>query len=252
MPDLGPVQYLSTMDEIWAAVSSGAVDSAVLTGETTNSGLGEIAARLLASETDLYVNGEILVPYHCMLLGKPGTSLDRIRLVLGHGSLIHCRGFLGERLPQAEVRMHDQNSVAAAAEVLAGEGDVAVVGTLASAEKNGLAVLEREIDRGSVGAWWIMSRGLRASSGPDVVVVRVSAAIGALDDLLARARSVDMTLRGIAPVSRHGIFRYDYLVVLASKNRSTSPQEALAGLPGSRLIGAFESMSVDTPDLAAG
>jgi prephenate dehydratase len=242
LPELGPVRYLPTMDEIWAAVSSGAVDSAVLTSETTNSGLQEIAAHLLAPATELYVNGEVLVPYHCMLLGKPGTSLGRIRLVLGHGSLIHCRGFLAERLPQAEVRMHDQNSLAAAAEVLAGDGDVAVVGTLLAAEKNGLAVLARDVDRGSVGAWWIMSRELRVSPRADVVVVAVS---GAVADLLARARAGNMTLRGIAAVSGGSLFRYDYLVVLSGAGAPASPRETVAGLAGCRLVGAFESVPVD-------
>ncbi|MGH3200823.1 MAG: prephenate dehydratase domain-containing protein [Streptosporangiaceae bacterium] len=244
MPGLGPVEYLSTMDEIWAAVSAGAVDSAVLTSETTNTGLDDIGRHLLAPEAALHVNGEILVPYHCMLLGRPGTSLDRIRLVLGHGSLVHCRGFLAERLPQAAVRMHDQNSLAAAAEVLAGDGDTAVVGTVLSAETNGLAVLERDIDRGSVGVWWIMSRELRIAPRPDVLVVGVSSADeGALGDLLGRARRVGLTLRGLTAVGAGSLFRYRYLVVLRSENPSASPQQALAGLTGSRLIGAFESIS---------
>lgn len=252
MPELGPVQYLSSMNEIWAAVSSGAVDSAVLTSETTNSGLEAIAGHLLASETDLYVNGEILVPYHCMLLGKPGTSLDRIRLVLGHGSLIHCRGFLAERLAQAEVRMHDQNSLAAAAEVLAGDGDIAVVGTLLSAETNGLAVLARDIDRGSVGAWWIVSRELRASSRPDVLIVRVnSAAEGALGGLLGRMQGAGLALRGIAAVGSGSIFCYDYLVVSRTTNPSMSPPGALAALTGCRLVGAFESVTADASGLVS-
>jgi prephenate dehydratase len=251
MPWLGPVQYLSTMDEIWAAASSGAVDSAVLTSETTNTGLEEIAGQLLQSETGLHVNGEILVPYHCMLLGKPGASLDRIRLVLGHGSLVHCRGFLAERLPQAQVRRHDQNSLAAAAEVLAGDGDIAVVGTLLSAEANGLAVLERDIDRGSVGAWWIISRELRVSSRPDVLVAGVSsAAEGALDGLLGRVQGAGLRLRGIAAVGGGSIFRYGYLVVFGISNPSASPPHVLKGLTGCRLIGAFESISADAPQPA--
>jgi prephenate dehydratase len=254
MPGLGPVQYLSTMDEIWAAVSSGAVDSAVLTSETSNTGLEAIAGQLLGSVTDLHVNGEILVPYHCMLLGKPGTSLDRIRLVLGHGSLVHCREFLAERLPWAQVRMHDQNSLAAAAEVLAADGDIAVVGTLLSARTNGLAVLERDIDRGSVGAWWILSRELRTARRPDVLVVGVSAAAeGVLGELLARIPDAGLSLRGIAAVGGGSIFRYDYLVVCRTSGASQAqePASVLTGLPGCRLIGAIESVLADVPDLVS-
>lgn len=244
MPGLGPVAYLPTMDEVWAAVCAGAVESAVLTSETTNTGLEEIARRLLAPGTCLHVNGEILVPYHCALLGKPGTTLDRIRLVLGHGSLVHCREFLAERLPHAAVRMHGQNSLAAAAEVLAGDGDVAVVGTLLSAQTNGLAVLARDIDRGSVGAWWIMSRELRIGARPDVLIVGAgSADEGGLGDLLSQARVAGLTLRGLAAVGGGSLFRYQYLVILANEIPSRPPQEALSGVTGSRLIGAFESIS---------
>lgn len=243
-PDLGRVQYLSAMEDVWAAVSSGTADSAVLTSETTNTGLEEIARRLLQPESGLHVNGEILVPYHCMLLGKPGTSLDRIRLVLGHGSLVHCRAFLAERLPQAQVRMHDQNSLAAAAEVLAGDGQVAVVGTLLSAKENGLAVLAPDIDRGSVGAWWIMSRELRLSQRPDVLVLGVSPDAGdVLGEIFGRLHATGRTLRGIAAVGGGGIFRYGYLAVFRNGTSSESPLQALAGLAGCRLIGAFESVS---------
>ncbi len=42
MPELGPV-------EIWAAVSARTVDSAVLTSETSNTGLEAMAKRLLAA-----------------------------------------------------------------------------------------------------------------------------------------------------------------------------------------------------------
>jgi prephenate dehydratase len=148
--------------------------------------------------------------------------------------------------------MHDQNSLAAAAEVLAGDGGIAVVGTQLSAETNGLAVLARDIDRGSVGAWWIMSRELRVSSRPDVLVVRVSSAAGgALAELLGRMQSAGATLRGIAAVSRGSIFRYDYLVVFRTENPSVPPAEALAGLTGCRLAGAFESVSAEAPGLVS-
>lgn len=248
-PELGPVQYLPTMDEIWAAASSGAVDSAVLTSETTNTGLAEIAEHLLAPGTGLHVNGEILVPYHCLLLGKPGTKLDDIRLVLGHGSLVHCRRFLGEHLPQAEVRMHEKNSLAAAQEVLAADGATAVVGTELSAQSNGLAVLARDVDLGSVGAWWIMSRELRVSPRPDVILIGVSSASGAaLGGLLTRAQAAGLTVRSIAAVGTGSIFSYDYLVAFRAPGVPASAAEDLAGLAGCRLIGAFESASADPAD----
>jgi prephenate dehydratase len=251
IPELGPVRYLPTVDEVWAAAASGAVDSAVLTSETTNTGLQEIAGRLLAPETGLHVNGEILVPYHCMLLGKPGTRLDGIRLVLGHGSLVHCRRFLAERLPRAEVRLHEKNSLAAAAEVLAADGDIAVVGTALSAQANGLALLERDVDGGSVGAWWIMSRELRVSPRPDVVLIGVSPPSGdVLGDLLTRAQAAGLAFRGIAAVGSGSIFSYRYLVAFRAAAAESAAAAELAALPGCRLIGAFDSISAESPESA--
>ncbi len=253
MPQLSSVRYFDTIDEIWTAVSTGVVDSAVLSSETTHTGLGAMARRLIASEADLHVTGEVLVRYRCMLLGKPGASLEGIRLVLGHNSLDQCREFLAGELAQAEVRMHDQNSVAAAAEVLASEGDIAVVGTQRSAETTGLTVLASDIDRGSVGAWWIMSRELRVSPHPDVLVVRVSSAVeGGLSDLLGRMRSTrGVTLRGIAAVSIGSIFRYDYIAVFSNKTSSILPLETFAGLAECQLIGAFESVSAEARGLVS-
>lgn len=253
MPQLGSVRYFNTIDEIWTAVSSGVVDSAVLHGETTHSGLDAMARRLIASKADLHVTGELLARYRCMLLGKPGASLDRIRLVLGHNSLEQCRDFLADRLAQAEVRIHEQNSVAAAAEVLASSGEIAVVGTLRSAETTGLAVLAPDIDNGSVGAWWILSRELQLSPRPDVLVIQVSSAVeGGLSDLLGRMQSIEgVTLRGIAAVSSGSIFRYDYLAAFWSRSSSLSPLDTVAGLPGCRLVGAFESVSADADGLVS-
>lgn len=244
VPELGAARFFSTMEEIWAAAATGAVDSVVITSETSRTGVDAMARHLLASDADLYINGEILVPYQCMLLGKPNTRLDQIRLVLGHGSLVHCQAFLAERLPWAQVRMHNQNSLAAAQEVLAGDGSIAVVGTLHSADINGLAVLERDIDRGSVGAWWIISRDLRVSPRPDVLVVRVTSAVyGAVEGLLSRLNNADIRLRGIAAVPAGSIFSYDFVVVLCSTGPPLSAGDLIGDLAGCRLLGAFQSLS---------
>jgi prephenate dehydratase len=243
VPTLGDVRYFPTMDEVWDSIAMGAVDSGILTADSTHTGLSEIASYLLDPDRRFYVNGEGVIPYHCMLLAKPGTTMDRIKRVLGHGSLAQCREFLAERLPSADVRMHEQNSLSAAQEVLSGDGDLAVVGTELSAQKNGLAILERDIDRGSVGAWWVLSRELHEVPQPDVVVVGVSSSKPeSLTDLLVRMRELNLSPRGIAARNAGAVFRYDYLAVFAGNRLSRPASEVLDGLPGCRLLGAFESI----------
>jgi len=242
------ISYFATMDEVWDAMSAGVVDSGVLTSETTNYGLDEIAARLLGANRDLFVNAEILVPYRCMLLGKPGSATGDIRVVLGHGSLVHCRRYLAAHLPQAEVRMHEQNSLAAAAEVLAADGSVAVVGTIASARKNGLTILARDVDDAAVGAWWLVSRHCRVDPRAEVIAAAVDhSARESLVDVMIRARRSGLHLRSVTPVAAAGIFRHDVLVVFTvpEGTRVPSADALLNSLPGTRLVGAFRSTAAD-------
>ena len=81
-------------------------DIGVLGAETSSTGLTEIAERLIADDS-CSVLGEVVVPYRCMLLGKPGASIEQIRLVVGHGSLTgSLRRSLNTLLPNAELRIH--------------------------------------------------------------------------------------------------------------------------------------------------
>src|SRR5690606_21605883 len=113
--------------------------------------------QLLTAPCPIHVLDELLIPYHCSLFGKPGAALDRIRTVLGHGSVNQCMRFLRSRLPDAEVRiLHDQSSTAAAEIVAAGDGGEAVVAPSGAGARLGLEVLATEIDEGAVGLWWLI------------------------------------------------------------------------------------------------
>ena len=76
-----------------------------------------------------------------MLLGKPGASIEQITLVLGHGSLRLCERILNRLLPNAELQIHPENSMAAARDVMNSDGTVAVIGTSRSKEDLGLELL---------------------------------------------------------------------------------------------------------------
>ena len=135
--ELGHVVYCPTMAEVWEAIDSRTADIGILGAETSSTGLTEIAERLLDDDS-FSVLGEVVVPYNCMLLGKPGSSTEHIRLVVGHGSLRLCERSLRTLVPNAELRLHPQNSMAAALDVLKSDGSVAVVGTSRSKEEFGL------------------------------------------------------------------------------------------------------------------
>lgn len=152
-----PVAYYPTMDALWSALRAGEAEAILLTAESTHVGMTEVAAEVMR-DRELTVLAEVVLPYHCALLGKPGTQLRQVERVSGHGSLAQCRAYLRRELPWADVVVHRENSVVAAREVLAGDGSLAVVSSLGAAQVLGLAVLAEDVDDGSQGAWWVIGR----------------------------------------------------------------------------------------------
>jgi len=171
--DIRPlIGYRTSMDDVWEVLDTGAADGVLLTAESTHAGVTDVAARLLA-DSGLSVVAEVVVPYHCTLLGKSGTDLSRVRRVTGHGSLIQCQDYLSKMLPGVPVEIHRGNSMAAAEEVATGDGSVVVVGTLAAAERFRLEILAEDVDGGAEGAWWVLGKGPAATDG-DTAVVEIS------------------------------------------------------------------------------
>nr|MDT0661215.1 prephenate dehydratase domain-containing protein [Micromonospora sp. DSM 115978] len=235
-PDLDGPRYFPTMDDVVAAVLDGRIDLGVLTSETSNTACTETAARILAGEK-IFISDEIVVPYRCALLGRPGSRLADITHVGGHGSIRQCRRFLAERLPAATVEMHRQNSVVAAREVLAGDGSTAVIGTEAAARALGLEIIERDVDGGSVGGWWALSAALSVSPGADHLAVRVDGS-DELNEVLAQLSSLGLVVRTITNAPTGEIFRYRYLLVLHTWGGEPLSDQAIDAF-GPRIVGAF-------------
>lgn len=252
--DFDDIVYYDTMDDVWEAIASGEVGVGVLTAETTRTGFTETFHRLLDRTRPIFVLGEVIVPYRCMLLGKPGSRLEDIQLVLGHGSLRQCEAWLAANLPSAQVRVHALNSLAAAREVLAADGTVAVVGTQLSGEASGLEVMAADIDEGSVGTWWLMSRELAIGDQVDRVVVGVEASDpDVLRAVLVRMEAFGFRLRSMATVGRGDLFRYAHLLVLsAAQPRAASVTQILDDLPQCWVLGAFSSVEEHLPDRRTG
>ncbi|GAA4689841.1 prephenate dehydratase domain-containing protein [Phytohabitans rumicis] len=237
-PDLGGPEYFPTMDDVAAAVLDGRIEVGVLTSETSHTACTETAARLLAGER-LFIAEEIVVPYHCALLGKPGSRLADITHVGGHGSIRQCRRFLAERLPHATVEIHRQNSVEAAREVLDGDGSTAVIGTEAAAAALGLDIIERDVDGGSAGGWWALAATLAAPQGADHLAVRVDGS-AALNEALAHVARLGLVVRTITNAPTGEIFRYRYLLVLRTPAGEPLGDQAIDAF-GPQVVGIYRS-----------
>lgn len=235
-PGLGEPEYFPTMDDVVTAVLDGKIEYGVLTSETSHTACTETAARILAGEP-LFIAAEIVVPYRCALLGKPGATIEGITHVGGHGSIRQCRRFLAERLSGATVEIHRQNSVAAARSVLAGDGTSAVIGTSAAAAALGLSILARDVDDGAAGGWWALTAGLRITPGADHLAVLADGS-DALAEVLAALGPSGLAVRTITNAPTGEIFRYRYLLVLRTRDGGPVAGHVIEGLRP-RLAGAF-------------
>lgn len=233
--------YLPTMDDVVAAVLARTIDVGVLTSETSRTACTDTAARILSGDP-LFIVAEVVVPYHCALLVRPGTLLEDIRHVGGHGSLRQCGEFLRTHLPQASVQMHDLNSVVAAREVLAGDGTTAVVGTEALAQELGLEILTPDIDGGAAGGWWALAADPEHPDGADHVALRVEGS-DELNRVLAVLAVHGLTIRTITNQPSGEIFQYRYLITARTSDGRPLAADVVAGL-GSAVVGIFASAAV--------
>ncbi|WP_299813898.1 prephenate dehydratase [uncultured Jannaschia sp.] len=142
-PDHDPLPCRTFEDAI-AAVQSGRADLAML--PVDNSTYGRVAdIHRLLPESGLKIVGEAFVRVRIALLGRRGTTLDRIRHVRAHLVLLpQCRDFLAAHDITAETAA---DSAGAAAELArnGAETDGALASELA-AEIYGLDVLARDIE----------------------------------------------------------------------------------------------------------
>lgn len=232
------LSYFPTMDGVAEAILEGTIDIGVLTSETSNTACTDTFARILDGEP-LFVVDEVIVPYRCALLGQPGSSISELRHVGGHGSIRQCQAFIRSNLAHADVRMHRENSVVAAREVLDGDGTTAVIGTLAVAASLGLEVLAADIDNGSSGGWWALTSVPRYAPDSDVIALRAHRQ-GELEVLLKRCFTAGLAIRTVTNAPSGELFKYRYLLTATTTDGRPVPEHLIDELRPN-LVGVFSS-----------
>lgn len=129
------------IDAIFAAVAAGEIEAGVVPLENSLEGSVNITLDLLAHEYDLQVIGEVVLPVHHCLLGRPGTKIEEIKTIYSHPqALAQCRRTLKTLFP--EVCRRETGSTAEAVRlVAAGEEGAAALASRKAAELYGLEVL---------------------------------------------------------------------------------------------------------------
>jgi len=248
-PEFTEIVYFKTVEEIFDAVEDGRVAAAVAPEQMTNTGFHpRQQALLVAPGSRLHVAAETTHEYHCSLLGKPGASISQIRRVIGHtGSVTQSRRWLEKHLPRAEIEIVHTNSREAARTVLESDGTIASVATSGMADQFGLVQLAKDIDGGSVGSYWAMSREPLFSEAPTRLVVTgrfgdEGETRGQLSALVCKLANKGYVVQTISSQgSGEALYEFDYVLRFRGTGTLEEVRAALAPFRSARLAGAFEA-----------
>lgn len=145
---------LATIGEVLNATARGDIDVGFVPLENAIEGSVNVTLDMLAFDTELLIQREVVINIHMCLLAKPGTAIEDVTTVTSFPhATAQCRAFLDQVLPKAEIAA--TNSTADAARAIAEEpvsdGDAdrprhAAIAPARSAEVYGLEVLASGIE----------------------------------------------------------------------------------------------------------
>jgi prephenate dehydratase len=168
---------MATITAVVSAIESGMADEGIVPIENSLEGsVPETLDLLVHSPRALSIRRELILPIDHLLLTRPGTRAEDVRLVFAHPQALgQCRGFIERCFPKASVEAALSNS-AAVEEMMGAESAAAAIGTRRAAEIYGAEVLARGIqDRNpNVTRFVVLARGDSEPTGDD----RTSLAMG--------------------------------------------------------------------------
>lgn len=222
----------ASIDEVFHAVESGAVQYGVVPVENSTEGaVGRTLDLLLG--TSLQICGEVMLQVHQCLLSAE-SDLASIKKVYSHPqSFGQCQVWLNTHLPHAERVTASSN--ADAARLAAGEPFAAAVAGMAAAESFKLKVLAQNIedDARNTTRFLVLGRQSVASSGQDKTSLVLSAVNrpGAVHGLLAplAAHGVSMTRLESRP-ARSGLWEYVFYLDIEGHQSDAAVAAAMAEL----------------------
>lgn len=139
------VPYTTEADVI-KAVEKGQVEKGMVPIENSIEGSVNATLDVLAFETNLFIEKEIVIPINHSLMARPGMKLKDITTVISHPqSLAQRRSYLSEKLPWAKLEVASSNAGAAKI-VSETSGKLAAIGPSLAAEIYGLDILDTGIE----------------------------------------------------------------------------------------------------------
>lgn len=238
---------VSTIDEVFQEVESGAADFGVVPIENSTEGTVNHTLDMFLT-SPLKIGGEIEMRIEQHLLGNL-EGLDSIERVCAHEqSLAQCRGWLREYLPHVELIGMASN--AAGARRARDESGTAAVGGDAASEVYGLKIIVNNIEDRSDNRtrFLVIGRDLLSASGDDKTTITVSTSgtegAGVLHSLLQPLSKYGINMTRIeSRPSRKQNWEYVFFIDVDGHAEESPLKDALSELEEIsslyRLIGAY-------------
>lgn len=139
-----PCAY-NAIQDIIIDINNGNIDEGIVPIENSLEGAVNATLDILASDVELMIKSELVIAIRENILVKKGTSDSEIKYILSHPQpLGQCRNYILANYPMAQVKC-TYSTAGAAEEVAAGNGQLAAIGSVASAEEYGLEILHRDV-----------------------------------------------------------------------------------------------------------
>jgi prephenate dehydratase len=219
---LGELVALPSIADVLLATERGEVDLGFAAIENSIEGSVNVTLDLLAFETDLLIQREVVIQVQLNLLAVPGASLEGIKTVVSFPhAAAQCRAFLAERLPGVQVSAANSTATAAAQVAENGDPTVAAIGTALAADVYGLEILADDVEdhpENETRFVAVARAGIPAPTGHDktsIVVFQRADAPGSLLAILQEfaARAINLTKLESRPTKR-GLGDYCFLIDL--------------------------------------
>jgi prephenate dehydratase len=234
-----PWRAVNNVGEAFADVVSGRSVAAMIAIENSVDGGVTATQDALANVPNLRILGEYLVPVNFVLVARPGTTLDDVKIVNAHPvAYAQCRSWLESTLPK-HGHIPSSSNVAAAASLFESGGSAdAAVAPPGIEKHHDLTVLARDIgdNPNAVTRFVLVGRttSLPAPTGADktsLIVELPEDHAGALLELLEQfaTRGVNLSLIQSRPIG-DALGRYRFVIDADGHITDERVADALLGL----------------------
>lgn len=212
----------STITDVLAATQSGEVDLGFVPIENSIEGTVNAALDVLALESDLLIQREVVINVQLNLLALPGVALDEVTAVAGFPvAMAQVRTWLRHHLGEAEVVAANSNADAARLVQIRAERNLGAVSTALAAELYGLEVVASDIEdhpENQTRFVVVAREGIPAPTGHDkstIVCFQRADQPGSLLAILQEfaARAVNLTKLESRPTKK-GLGHYCFIIDL--------------------------------------